>query len=109
KGLAAASIRQYEEAVAALVEYSRSVDLGLQVLLRHRPGALVQLSRLPARRPGLVVIGSDQGLCGGFNERVSAFFLERRAAMGPDADGRPLVVVGTRAAGRIEDAGVPIA
>ncbi|MEX1127747.1 MAG: F0F1 ATP synthase subunit gamma [Vicinamibacterales bacterium] len=109
KGLAAATIRQYEDAVASLAEYARSVDLGLQVLLRHRPDVLTALSRQPARRPGTIVIGSDQGLCGAFNEQVAGFYLEQRASGGRAAADRPLLVLGVRAAGRLEDARVRIA
>jgi len=109
KGLAAATIRQYEDAVASLAEYARSVDLGLQVLLRHRPEVLTALSRQPARRPGIIVIGSDQGLCGAFNEQVAGFYLEQRASGGREAADRPLLVLGVRAAGRLEDARVRIA
>jgi F-type H+-transporting ATPase subunit gamma len=109
KGLAAATIRQYEDAVAALAEYARGVELGLQVLLRHRPEVPAARSRRPARRPGVIVIGSDQGLCGAFNDQVVAFYLERRGSGGRGPADRPPLVVGTRAAGRLEDAGVDIA
>jgi F-type H+-transporting ATPase subunit gamma len=104
KGLAAASIRQYEEAVAALDEYARTVDLGLQVLLRQRSEVLATLAREPAHRFGAIVFGSDQGLCGAFNEQVTTFYLERRAAGGPDT---AVLAVGARAAARLDEAGVP--
>ena len=107
KALAAVSIRQYEEAGTSLAEYARSVDLGLQALLRHRPEALRAMSRQAARRPGSIVLGSDQGLCGAFNEHIAAFYLESRAADAPEARQGPVLAVGLRVAGRLEDAGVP--
>jgi F-type H+-transporting ATPase subunit gamma len=109
KGMAAATMRQYEDAVASLAEYARNVDLGLQLLLRHRPEVLRALSRQPARRPGIIVIGSDHGLCGAFNEQVAGFYLEQRASGGREAADRPLLVLGVRAAGRLEEASVTIA
>jgi F-type H+-transporting ATPase subunit gamma len=106
KALAAVSIRQYEEALAALAEYARGVDLGLQALLRDRPEALEALPREPARRPGLIVLGSDQGLCGAFNEHIAAFYLEARATRTAGIRPGPVLAVGLRVAGRLEDAGV---
>jgi F-type H+-transporting ATPase subunit gamma len=106
KALAAVSIRQYEEALAALAEYARGVDLGLQALLRDRPEALEAMPREPARRPGLIVLGSDQGLCGAFNEHIAAFYLEARAAGTAGTRPGPVLAVGLRVAGRLEDAGV---
>jgi F-type H+-transporting ATPase subunit gamma len=105
KALAAVSIRQYEEALVSLAEYARSVDLGLQALLRARPAALASMPDEPARRLGVIVLGSDQGLCGAFNEHIASFYLESRAA---GAHG-PVLAVGLRVAGRLEDAGVPLA
>jgi F-type H+-transporting ATPase subunit gamma len=105
KALAAVSIRQYEDAVASLAEYARSVDLGLQALLRDRPEALRTMPDEPARRPGIVVLGSDQGLCGAFNEHIATFYLESRAGT-PETTHGPMLAVGLRVAGRLEDAGV---
>lgn len=36
KALAAVSIRQYERAVESLSEYTRTIQLGLQIVLRDR-------------------------------------------------------------------------
>jgi F-type H+-transporting ATPase subunit gamma len=108
KALAAVSIRQYEEALASLAEYARSVDLGLQALLRARPGAIASMPGEPARRPGVIVLGSDQGLAGAFNEHIASFYLESRASRA-GADHGPVLAVGLRVAGRLEDAGVPLA
>jgi F-type H+-transporting ATPase subunit gamma len=108
KGLAAATIRQYEDAVASLAEYARSVELGLQVLLRHRPEVPAALSRQPTRRAGVILIGSDQGLCGAFNEQVVTFYLERHRGESREAANVPILVLGGRAAGRLDEAGVSI-
>jgi F-type H+-transporting ATPase subunit gamma len=105
KALAAVNIRQYEEALASLAEYARSVDLGLQALLRSDPSALASMPNDPPRHPGIIVLGSDQGLCGAFNEHIASFYLESRAGGGHG----PVLAVGLRAAGRLEDAGVPLA
>lgn len=107
KALAAVSIRQYEEAVASLVEYARCIDLGLQALLRERPTALLTLRRKPVRRLGIIVVGSDQGLCGAFNEQIAAYYLDARPAATGERHGT-LLAVGVRVAGRLDDASIPI-
>ncbi|MEZ5591860.1 MAG: F0F1 ATP synthase subunit gamma [Gammaproteobacteria bacterium] len=69
KALSGATIRQYENAAAAVGEYYRTVELGLRAVLHGVP-----LPRLPHRPPdaavGVIVIGSDHGLCGRFNELI---------------------------------------
>lgn len=74
KVLSAASIRQYEQAVASLADYSRTVELGLQVVLR-RTGP----PKLAFRDGGraAIVFGSDHGLCGRFNETILDFAAQR--------------------------------
>jgi F-type H+-transporting ATPase subunit gamma len=109
KALAAVSIRQYEDAVASLSEFARSVDLGLQVLLRERPGVVTALSRQAARQPGAIVLGSDQGLCGAFNDQIASSYLDARAGAGAADVSGPVLAVGSRVAGRLEDAGVRLA
>ena len=101
KALATVSIRQYEDAVASLEEYSRAVNLGMQALLRLRPDAIGELSTSSPVRPAAIVFGSDQGMCGGFNEQIAAHYLENRNA-------GPVLAVGVRVAARLEDAGVAL-
>ena len=101
KSLSAVSIRQYEEAVRSLRAYRRTIDRGLQVVLRaQRPEAAA-----PAAEGATlaIVFGSDHGLCGRFNQQIARFARERLAA--PETE-RPhrFVVAGLRAAVRLEAA-----
>lgn len=78
KALAASSVGQYERAVTALDDYTRTVELGLSACLRQPvlPGAadLVPPRKGAAGRSiGAVVFGSDQGLVGRFNEILAEF------------------------------------
>jgi F-type H+-transporting ATPase subunit gamma len=102
KALSSVSIRQYEHAEAAMVDYARTVELGLMAVLRGQRQAGLPL---PAanRKTGpdaLIVIGSDRGLCGGYNDKITRFALSH---MGE----RPMVlgVIGARVAARLEAAG----
>jgi F-type H+-transporting ATPase subunit gamma len=106
KALAAVSLRQYEEALASLGDYARMVDLGLQVLVRERLDTVAGRPGRGTTRHAAIVFGSDQGLCGSFNDQVAAFFVERRAARGEEFADGPLLAVGTRVAGRLEEAGL---
>ena len=103
KALAAASIRQYERAVESLDHYNRTVLLGLQVALRNRPERLSRKSEYPAL--GAVVFGSDQGMCGQLNDQIVAHALAEMEKFGPRRNERTVLVVGERAAGRLEDFG----
>ena len=60
KSLSAVSIRQYERAVVALTGYNRTIELGLQVLLREAPlpDAAPEQPDLPT---AAIVFGSDHG------------------------------------------------
>jgi F-type H+-transporting ATPase subunit gamma len=74
KALAASSIGQYEKAVRSLDDYRRTVELGLAVALRAGAGApLAAEKKEETRSIGAIVLGSDQGLVGGFNEVLAAF------------------------------------
>ncbi|MGD8758141.1 MAG: F0F1 ATP synthase subunit gamma [Deltaproteobacteria bacterium] len=108
KALAAVTIRQYEKAVESLGEYSRTVELGFQVLLKQKPHG-VGLTQPPLNeRLGAIVFGSDQGMVGQFNEviaRHAAQELEQRKA---SQDNLSLLAAGGRVLARLEEAGQPI-
>ncbi|MDD2389191.1 MAG: F0F1 ATP synthase subunit gamma [Desulfobacterales bacterium] len=75
KSLAAVNIRQYEGAVVSLEHYSQVVDIGWQALFQ------TPLRMLPAgddRQVLFLVIGSDQGMCGQFNEVIVNRAADRR-------------------------------
>ncbi len=105
KALAAVSIRQYEKAVASLSEYNRTIEMGLQIVLRNQPEEFAAAEPQLSGRWGAVVFGSDQGMCGSFNDQVASFALEQMQFLpGKPAEGAVLAV-GARVAGRLEDAG----
>jgi F-type H+-transporting ATPase subunit gamma len=106
KALAAASIRQYERAVESLSQYSRTVELGLHVVLRQMPEPMARHQR--AHGPmGIIVFGSDHGLCGRFNEDLADFVRDHVLARAETKDVRVLVV-GARMAPLVEEAAMPV-
>ena len=107
KALAAARIRQCERAVESLAEYSRTIEAGLQVALRNQPENIAT-EPSASRHRGIIVFGSDQGMCGSFNEQVANFLLEDIGALADAHEAQTVLVVGSRLVGRLEDAGCTI-
>jgi len=70
KNLAAVNIRQYEGAVESLEGHRHILEMGWQVLFRHGES-------MPSPRQGkgtvCVLFGSNQGMCGQFNEILLAY------------------------------------
>lgn len=82
KALAASSIGQYEKAVQSLDDYRRTVELGLAVSLRGGVVAPLAADKKMAIKPiGAIVLGSDQGLVGGFNEVLADFVSRTLSAL----------------------------
>jgi F-type H+-transporting ATPase subunit gamma len=106
KALSAASIRQFERAVEAVEVYNRAIEAGLRVVLQDQETA----AERPARSPGgvgVIVFGSDQGMCGQFNEQIVAFSLHDVAERLGVKEQVFTLVVGMRAAARLQEADAP--
>jgi F-type H+-transporting ATPase subunit gamma len=95
KGLAAVSINDYERAVGALRKYTHTIDLGLQILFMNHPDLIPRDRDPPGGRPAVIVVGTDQGLCGPLNRDVVRFARDWAAE---HAETRPFVAaIGARA------------
>lgn len=77
KALAATSLGQYERSVVALRDYYHTVELGLIAGGRAQPGAMAPAAHAGRGGMGVVILGSDQGLVGQFNESIAEFLKER--------------------------------
>ena len=102
KAVAAVSIRQYEKAVESLTEYDRTLEMGLQILLRNQPELLLKQPSQVDGRTGIIVFGSDWGMCGQFNERVLEYTQENCSI---SADNCLILAMGTRLCDRLEATG----
>ncbi len=107
KALAAANIGQYQQAVGALADYYRTVELGLGACFRasaqiaDRPEAVYPASNTI----NAVVFGSDQGLVGQFNEVVAEFAGKTLAELPGTAQ---VWAVGERVQAHLLDAGLAV-
>jgi F-type H+-transporting ATPase subunit gamma len=104
KALAAVSIRQYQRSVESLTDYNRTVELGLQIVLKDRQGAAAQ-ARQRNTRLGAIVFGTDQGLCGQFNNIITQHAIEELDRTGIKKEDRFFIVVGVKAADILNDLG----
>ena len=96
KTMAAVNIRQYEAAVASVRTYMETVELGFQVALAN-DRELIHTGAVAADRPvGAIVFGSDQGMCGAFNERAADYATATLRGRGVGAEDCSLVLVGHR-------------
>ena len=107
KALAAVSIRQYEKAVASLVEYNRTTELGLHVILTDRGQELLEEELRPGERAGAIIFGSDQGMCGQFNDVIAEFAVNNLIEMGIGKEDSPRLSVGVRVEARLLGTGYP--
>ena len=107
KALAASSVGQYETAVRSLVDYYRTVELGLAACVRHNhAGAFAGDWGNEGGTIGAVVFGSDQGLVGQFNDVLTDFAVRTLNALPVD---KQVWAVGERVHARLADAGLPLA
>ena len=106
KALAAASIRQCERAVESLADSNRTIEAGLQIVLRNRVGEVIE--EPASARWGIIAFGSDQGMCGSFNDRLATYATERIRGLNTRDPDSTLLVVGARLEGRMEDAGFTV-
>jgi F-type H+-transporting ATPase subunit gamma len=106
KTLAAVSIRQYEVAVESLGDYFATVEDGLRMLLWNSD-AVPKLSDPVGRSvTGAIIFGSDQGMCGQFNEQVVTSTLEEMQRDTADGDSEwVFLTVGLRVTSRLVDHG----
>ncbi len=104
KALSAVSMRHYETAAAAISVYHKSIELGFQAVLQSASGQL-GLRAGSAGGCGFVLFGSDNGLCGRFNEVLLDFAKSHLRERNISLDASGWLAVGHRMADRLTPAG----
>jgi len=108
KTLAAVSIKQYEQAVDSLEHFSETVEQGIQMVLWDiQPGPILQEPQA-AGTTGIIIFGSDQGMCGQFNEQISSYTLEYLSNNLAENSKAAWLVIGSRILGKLLDARVEV-
>lgn len=117
KTMAAVSIRQYETATESLDVYSRTIDTGLGMVLRRLSDVGrnnvacddtgTEKQKSTSGLTGAIIFGSDQGMCGQFNEQIAQFAVD---SLSEKAGGRqqiaPVLCVGHRVSDAVSSAGM---
>ena len=107
KGMAAASIGQYEAAVSSLAVYESAVNRGLGAAFRQVENLdfqpLLEAGNARGKAIGAIVFGSDQGLVGQFNEVLSEFVATQ---LGKFSETKVLWAVGPRIVDGLDAAGL---
>ncbi len=105
RAMAAVTIRQARQATEALAGYNETAELGLHVLLVNAPEERTAPREEATGTLGAVVLGSDQGLVGRFNQLIATYAVAEVRRLAPAPDERLVMAVGLRLAARLEDAG----
>lgn len=101
KALSAVSGRQCEQVLQALDAYSRNIERGLQVAFHEQPLPAAS-GQSDTAAPGLVILGSDVGLCGRFNETLVDCAQDKLTAA------TQILAVGSRIETRLQALGVSV-
>lgn len=96
QAMAAVNLRQFRRVAESMAAYHRTIELGLQIVLRDadmelRVGRTGEDAALAA-----VVLGSDQGMVGPFNERLAEHVDSRLHKSAPTPRERQLLVMGDK-------------
>lgn len=102
KSLAAVNIRHFERAANSLTQYTDVVRQGWVVLLRSGG---VSLPKGRETRAVVLAVGSDQGMCGQFNEQASKAALKLGSELASSGLDVTYWTAGDRVRSRFEDAG----
>jgi len=105
KAMAAVTIRQYEEIVEAVNKYDQIVTKALHIILNRRPYILEQLQPQGEQTIAAIVLGSEIGMCGQFNEEIAAFALENMKRHQQHAEKRRVISLGIRLTGILRSEG----
>lgn len=83
---------------------------GLQIVLKDHPETVANVTRNPLEDEefGAVVFGSQQGMCGQFNEEIAGYAVKFMADHDIHQERRRILVLGERVVSALEEADQPI-
>ncbi len=98
KALSGANIKKYEKIVKILYTYKSNVELALQAVMMHNDKInineleFIGQSKNKKANNLVVIFGSNQGLCGRFNDKIANFLIDDIE----NIDNNKVIVVGER-------------
>lgn len=98
KAHASSNINQFQDAAKASREYRNVLDMSLYVVL-SKEEEITPLEEVDKGDTLHIVFGSDHGLAGRFNERISTFVLEKI----PNGENHKIIIIGQQIFQRLKD------
>lgn len=102
KNISLVNITHYEKLVQAVRQYFGTIEQGLQIFLhKNSENLLKNIENEMNKEPvsfGAIVIGSEKGLCGEFNEQIFQFF-NKNIELREDVH---IIAIGHKIAARLE-------
>lgn len=108
KALAAVNIRQYERAVESLSDYNKTITMGLRVVLGTQSDASIRAKTAVLNRVGIIIFGSDQGMCGPLNEQVFSHAMDTIEKLEIGPQDRTFLAAGERMQRLVEERLQPV-
>ncbi len=105
KTLAAVSIHEYGQMVGSLHEYQSTIEMGLQVVMKNIPGEVMIVEPLKKNRLGAIIFGSEQGMCGKFNDIIAKFAIKNMDELKVIRENRTIMTLGDRVTSQFEEEG----
>jgi len=104
KTLASVSIREYGQMVGSLHEYHKAIEMGLEVVVKNIPEE-AEFAQPKKNCLGAVIFGSEQGMCGRFNEIIAKFAIKNMDELEILKENRTIMTLGDRVISHIEEEG----
>jgi F-type H+-transporting ATPase subunit gamma len=105
KAMAAVNIRHLEKAVISLADYQHNIELALRVVLQRNPRVAVAARKAPRKHLGVIVLGSDQGMCGQLNDQIVRFAHSALSKVSDSIEQHITLAIGARVASRLRQLG----
>lgn len=103
KALSATNIKKYEKTALSLKKYMNNIYLGFQGIISQNRDILNYIDYIEQNEYKnknsqniIIVVGSNQGLCGKFNDRMVNFFMENNDKTDFSKDNNTLITVGDK-------------
>jgi F-type H+-transporting ATPase subunit gamma len=105
KALSAVNIRHYQKSAEALKDYTRTLEMGLQIAVKYGPLDIINPPAVPETL-GAVIFGSEHGMCGQFNKNITNFAAEKIDSMGIEREKRKILTLGEQILPTLEGLGI---
>jgi len=102
KSLAASSISRYQKAYLASEQYFQTIETGMQIVMRYNHKKFSKF--IKEEKVGIIIFGSDLGMCGKFNDQISNFAINiMKNELNFDKTKQKLITIGEHITNNFQD------